>query len=86
MNEVVSYGTRIGETGEGHLHLGVRTESKFHNPLYFFTPTRAGLFVARMSGYIQGEGPWSMRAYTYSSGECQNYFWGDNPDRTGIDR
>ena len=79
-------GTPIGRTGSGHLHLGIRTTSRFYNPLYFFERDLADTFTGLMGAYIEGEGPWSMQAYTYSSGRCQRYFWGCSPDRTGIDR
>jgi RHS repeat-associated protein len=83
----VSFMTQIGTTGnENHLHLGIVMGAKFYNPLYFFGQSVADSFVALMGRYIEGEGPWSMRSYTRSSGICANYFWGCPPDRTGIDR
>jgi len=82
----VYHGTPLGRTGAGHLHLGIRTSSKFHNPLYFFESNLADRLVDLMGEYVEGEGPWSIQAYTGSTGPCQQYFWGCDPDRTGIDR
>ena len=87
----LQFGMPIGRTGspQHHLHMGVRTGAKFLNPLYFFKSGLAGAFTDQMGGYIDGEGPWSMRAYTYSTGRCRRYFWecvGCEWDKTGIDR
>ncbi len=83
-------GMPIGITGEGHLHLGIRTTSKFYNPLYFFERTLAATLEDKTGEYIEDEGPWSMLAYEYNTaGYCGRYFWdcnGCNSDRTGIDR
>jgi len=82
----VLYGTQLGTTGAGHLHLGVRASGKYYNPLYFFSLEVAPGITAKMSSYFEGENPWSMRAYTYSSGRCEDYYWGPQPDLTGIER
>ena len=87
-NQVVVAGTQLGTTGEGHLHLGVVSAGggKYYNPLYFFDSGVASSFVGLMQPYIEGEGPWSMRSYTGAAAKCDRWFWGCNPDRTGIDR
>ena len=85
-DDFIYNGTPIGRTGAGHLHLGVRTTTQFLNPLYFFELGLANKLIGKMGGYTSGEDAWSMMAYNYSAGECLNWYWGCNPDRTGIDR
>jgi len=83
----IFYGTQLGTTGSKHLHMGVRAGGKYYNPLYFFAPEVASTIETKMGAYSEGENAWSMRAYTYSScGECGDYYWGAQPDRTGIER
>jgi RHS repeat-associated protein len=86
-NKVVTAGTQLGTTGESHLHLGVVSMGggKYYNPLYFFDSDVAITFVGLMGPYFEGEGPWSIKSYS-AAGKCQGWFWGCNPDRTGIDR
>jgi murein DD-endopeptidase MepM/ murein hydrolase activator NlpD len=87
IDDQISYGTQLGETGQKHLHLGVRANGRYYNPLYFFIHEVASTIETKMGPYSEGENAWSMRAYTYSgSGECGNYYWGAQPDRTGIER
>jgi len=85
VNDEVTNGTLIGKTGGGHLHFGVKTAARHYNPLYFFDSSVANAFVAKMGAYIEGEDAWSMRSFARVR-ECEMWFWGQSPDRTGIER
>ena len=82
----IAYGTQLGSTDNynKHLHMAVRGNGRFYNSLYFFTSGLASTIELKMGPYSEGENAWSMTYFTYSSGRCKNYYWGAEPDRTGI--
>ena len=86
IGDTIAPNTEIGKTGEGHLHLGVRTDTQYLNPLYLFDQQTTQFLVTQMSEYFPGETAWSILAYDYSFGACDRYFWGTTADKTGVDR
>jgi RHS repeat-associated protein len=80
-DQEVTAGDQLGTTDAGHLHFGVKTETRHYNPLYFFDAWISSI-VAVMEPYIEGENPLSMRSFT-REGECEKYYW--DPDTTEIE-
>jgi len=83
-NVVFDFGEGIDRQLYKHLHMAVRGNGRFYNPLYFFTSGLASTIELKMGPYSEGENAWSMTYFTYSSGRCKNYYWGAEPDRAGI--
>jgi RHS repeat-associated protein len=84
--QTVRPGQTIGATGDNHLHFGVRKSTTFYNPVYFFMSDLIDTIASFMGPYVEDEDYLSIKSFSISGTQWDQWFWDECPDMTGIER